>query len=96
MSPYVHSAGRVNAASDTTLRKVLTIHYSYLTQTPLNAIIVVKRSGSITLVLKIRLKVEDWVDRLLLPSPLATLCFRDSLLSMLVDSPSPSNVVYSL
>ena len=28
-----------------TLRKILTVHYSYLTQTPLNAIIVVDKKG---------------------------------------------------
>ena len=28
-----------------TLRKILTIHYSYLTETPLNAIIVVEKTG---------------------------------------------------
>ena len=36
--------------------------------------------------------IEDWVVRLLLPSSLGTLCFRDSLLFMVVDIPSPLNM----
>ena len=77
----------IGRAGRTALRKILTIHYSYLTQTPLNVVIVVNKKGFDYSCFESKVQDRSRVVRLLLPSPLATLCFRESLLSMVVDLP---------